>query len=82
MYFSWLLRVGATGILPVYAAVGVAGAVFAARTCGSAVDHYLAPLLATAAAAPTASRRTASDGDCRRRPLMPDETHGSRPQRA
>lgn len=44
-YFSWLLRVGATGILPVYAAVGVAGAVFAARTCGSAVDRYLAPLL-------------------------------------
>jgi hypothetical protein len=45
-YFSWLLRVGATGILPVYAAVGVAGAVFAARTCGSAVDRSLAPLLA------------------------------------
>jgi len=30
----------------VYAAVGVAGAVFSARTCGSAVDRYLAPLLA------------------------------------
>lgn len=45
-YFSWLLQVGATGILPVYAAVGVAGAVFAARTDGSAVDRYLAPLLA------------------------------------
>jgi hypothetical protein len=45
-YFSWLLRVGATGILLVYAAVGVAGPVFAARTCGSAVDRYLAPLLA------------------------------------
>jgi hypothetical protein len=40
--FSWLLRVGATGILPVHAAVGMAGAVFAARTCGSA-DRYLAP---------------------------------------
>ena len=45
-YFGWLLQVGATGILPVYAAVGVAGAVFAARTGGSAVDRYLAPLLA------------------------------------
>lgn len=38
-YVSWLLRVGATGILPVYAPVGVAGAVFAARTCRSAVDR-------------------------------------------
>lgn len=45
-FFSWLLQVGATGILPVYAAVGVAGAVFARRTNGSAVDCYLAPLLA------------------------------------
>ncbi len=55
-YLSWLLQVGATGILPVYAAVGVAGAVFAARTSGSAVDRYLAPLLAvvvTAAAGVT-----------------------------
>ncbi len=42
-YLSWLLQVGATGILPVYAAVGVAGAVFAAGTAGSAVDRYLAP---------------------------------------
>jgi amino acid transporter len=45
-FFSWLLQVGATGILPVYAAVGLAGAVFAARTGGNAVDRYLAPLLA------------------------------------
>jgi amino acid transporter len=45
-FFSWLLQVGATGILPVYAAVGLAGAVFAARTDGNAVDRYLAPLLA------------------------------------
>jgi amino acid transporter len=47
-YFSWLLQVGATGILPVYAAVGIAGAVFAHRTGGNAVDRYLAPLLAIA----------------------------------
>ena len=45
-YFSWLLQVGATGILPVYAAVGVAGAVFAARTGGSAVDRLPCALLA------------------------------------
>ena len=45
-YFSWLLQVGATGILPVYVAVGVAGAVFASRTGGSPVDRYIAPLLA------------------------------------
>jgi amino acid transporter len=45
-FFSWLLQVGATGILPVYAAVGLAGAAFAARTNGTAVDRYLAPLLA------------------------------------
>ena len=45
-FFSWLLQVGATGILPVYAAVGIAGAVFASRTGGSAVDRYLAPALA------------------------------------
>ena len=45
-FFSWLLQVGATGILPVYAAVGLAGAVFAARTGGSAIDRYVAPLLA------------------------------------
>lgn len=45
-FFSWLLQVGATGILPVYAAVGLAGAVFASRTGGNAVDRYLAPLLA------------------------------------
>ncbi|MFN2628373.1 MAG: APC family permease [Gaiellaceae bacterium] len=45
-YFSWLLQVGATGILPVYAAVGIAGAVFASRIGGTAVDRYVAPLLA------------------------------------
>jgi amino acid transporter len=45
-FFSWLLQVGATGILPVYAAVGIAGAVFARRTGGSAVDRWLAPALA------------------------------------
>jgi amino acid transporter len=45
-FFSWLLQVGATGILPVYAAVGIAGAVFASRTGGSPVDRYLAPALA------------------------------------
>jgi amino acid transporter len=45
-FFSWLLQVGATGILPVYAAVGLAGAAFAARTGGNAVDRYVAPLLA------------------------------------
>jgi hypothetical protein len=32
-YFSWLLEAGATGILPVYAAVGGPRG-FAARTCG------------------------------------------------
>ena len=59
-YFSWLLRVGATGFSPSMRAVGVAGAVFAARTCGSAVDRYLAPLLAvvvTAAAEVSAPRQ-------------------------
>src|SRR3954471_14950980 len=45
-FFGWLLQVGATGILPVYAAVGLAGAVFAARTGGGALDRYVAPLLA------------------------------------
>jgi amino acid transporter len=45
-FFGWLLQVGATGILPVYALVGLAGAVFASRTGGNAVDRYLAPLLA------------------------------------
>jgi hypothetical protein len=43
--FSWLLEAGATGILPVYAAVGGPRG-FAARTCGSAVHRYLASLLA------------------------------------
>jgi amino acid transporter len=39
-YLSWLLQVGATGILPVYAAVGVAGAV-------SRLAAAEAPLIAT-----------------------------------
>jgi hypothetical protein len=49
-YFSWLLQVGATSILPVYATVGVACAVFAARTA-EAVDRYLAPLAVVVTAA-------------------------------
>src|SRR5918911_3112924 len=35
-FFSWLLQCGATGILPVYAAVGLAGAVHSARFGGTA----------------------------------------------
>jgi amino acid transporter len=50
-YFSWLLQVGATGILPVYAAVGIAGAIFASRTGGTTLDRYVAPLLAIAVTA-------------------------------
>jgi amino acid transporter len=45
-YFSWLLQCGATGILPVYAAVGLAGAVHSARFGGTIVDKAIAPLLA------------------------------------
>jgi amino acid transporter len=49
-YFSWLLQVGATGILPVYALVGIAGFVFARRTGGNLVDVVVAPILAVVVA--------------------------------
>src|ERR687884_777649 len=45
-FFSWLLQVGATGILPVYALVGLAGAVHSRRFGGTIVDIAIAPLLA------------------------------------
>jgi amino acid transporter len=45
-FFSWLLQVGATGILPVYALVGIAGAVHSRRFGGTIVDLAIAPLLA------------------------------------
>ena len=45
-YFSWLLQVGATGILPVYALVGVAGFVHARRHEGTIIDWALAPIVA------------------------------------
>jgi amino acid transporter len=45
-YFSWLLQAGATGILPVYALVGIAGFVHARRYEGTVVDWLLAPVLA------------------------------------
>jgi len=45
-YFSWLLQVGATGILPVYALVGIAGFVHARRHEGTFVDWAVAPALA------------------------------------
>jgi len=45
-YFSWLLQVGATGILPVYALVGIAGFVHSRRYEGNAIDRYVAPVLA------------------------------------
>src|SRR5918911_408897 len=45
-FFSWLLQVGATGILPVYALVGIAGAVHSRRFGGTIVDVVIAPLLA------------------------------------
>src|SRR5918912_635540 len=45
-FFSWLLQCGATGILPVYAAVGLAGAVHSHRFGGTVVDRLVAPLLA------------------------------------
>ncbi|MEN3340879.1 MAG: hypothetical protein V7644_283 [Actinomycetota bacterium] len=44
-YFSWLLQVGATGILPVYALVGIAGFVHSRRFGGTPLDIYVAPLL-------------------------------------
>jgi amino acid transporter len=45
-YFSWLLQVGATGILPVYALVGVAGFMHARRHGGNVIDIFVAPILA------------------------------------
>src|SRR5919109_1601050 len=45
-YFSWLLQVGATGILPVYALVGIAGFVHSRRFGGTVVDWLVAPVLA------------------------------------
>jgi amino acid transporter len=46
-YFSWLLQAGATGILPVYACVAIAGAVHSRRH-GSAnpIDLWIAPAVA------------------------------------
>jgi amino acid transporter len=44
-YFSWLLQVGATGILPVYGLVGVAGFVHARRHGGNVIDIFVAPIL-------------------------------------
>ena len=49
-YFSWLLQVGATGILPVYALVGIAGFVHSRRHGGTVVDQLVAPLLAVVVA--------------------------------
>jgi amino acid transporter len=49
-YFSWLLQVGATGILPVYALVGLAGFVHSRRFGGTPVDWLVAPLLAVVVA--------------------------------
>jgi amino acid transporter len=45
-FFSWLLQVGATGILPVYALVGIAGFVHSRRHDGTVVDWLIAPILA------------------------------------
>src|SRR5690349_16605644 len=45
-FFSWLLQVGATGILPVYALVGIAGYVHSRAHGGNAIDMYVAPALA------------------------------------
>jgi amino acid transporter len=45
-FFSWLLQVGATGILPVYALVGIAGFVHARKFGGTVVDWLVAPVLA------------------------------------
>src|SRR6185437_870325 len=41
-FFSWLLQVGATGILPVYALVGIAGFVHARKYDGTLVDIVVA----------------------------------------
>ncbi|HEY8407157.1 MAG TPA: APC family permease [Gaiellaceae bacterium] len=45
-FFSWLLQVGATGILPVYALVGIAGFVHSRKYGGTIVDIFVAPVLA------------------------------------
>jgi amino acid transporter len=45
-FFSWLLQVGATGILPVYALVGIAGFVHARKHDGNLIDIVVAPILA------------------------------------
>ena len=45
-FFSWLLQVGATGILPVYALVGIAGFLHARKHGGSPIDIWVAPVLA------------------------------------
>src|SRR5919199_1999009 len=45
-YFSWLLQAGATGILPVYALVGLAGFVHARKYDGTVIDWLIAPALA------------------------------------
>jgi len=44
-YFSWLLQVGATGILPVYGLVGIAGFLHSRRFGGTPIDWLVAPLL-------------------------------------
>src|SRR5919205_1204179 len=44
-YFSWLLQTGATGILPVYALVGIAGFVHSRRFGGTLLDWVVAPVL-------------------------------------
>jgi amino acid transporter len=44
-FFSWLLQVGATGILPVYALVGISGFVHSRRYEGNLIDIVVAPLL-------------------------------------
>jgi amino acid transporter len=45
-FFSWLLQVGATGILPVYALVALAGAFHSRRFGGNVLDVVIAPLVA------------------------------------
>jgi len=45
-FFSWMLQVGATGILPVYALVGIAGFVHSRKYGGTIVDIFVAPVLA------------------------------------
>jgi amino acid transporter len=44
-FFSWLLQVGATGILPVYALVGIAGFVHSRKFGGTVIDWLVAPIL-------------------------------------